>query len=269
MELNGRVAVVTGAGSGIGRATAIQLADHGCHLALVGLEADSLKATQEAVKRPGITASVHVADVADRERMAELPDEVLAHHGSCSVLVNNAGVLSIGRFTEDRLDDIHRVVDINLFGVVHGCYYFLPLLTRSDAAHIVNVSSLAAFGGMPQGAAYALTKGAVRSFSESLRTELVDTSVGVTTVFPGGIRTNIMRTAHGARSAWAAQYADSRYHRLFSRSPEFAARRIVRAVQRDQARVLVGPDARAFDLAARLLPGRTGLMGRAGNRILG
>ena len=190
--IKGRIAVVTGAGGGIGRATSLALAGRGCHLALVDVKPDGLAETQTAVEALGVNATVHLADVSNPDRMAELPDEVTGAHGACHILVNNAGVLSVGRFEEDKLDDIRWIIGINIFGIVHGCHYFLPVLRQADEAHIVNVSSMAAFAGIPQNAVYSLTKGAVRSFTEALRAELVGTNVGASTLFPGSTNTNIM-----------------------------------------------------------------------------
>jgi short-subunit dehydrogenase len=265
--LEDRVAVVTGAGGGIGRATALALARRGCRLALVDVSADGLDGSQRQVEAAGGKASVHIADVSDPERMAQLPDEVVGQHGACHILVNNAGVLQVGRFTDDQLDDIRWIVGINVFGVIHGCHFFLPVLREADEAHIVNVSSMAAFVGIPQNAVYSLTKGAVRSFTEGLRAELVGSTIGVSALFPGSTDTNIMRGSRGTESARLNSLADKSIVHLFSSSPEAAGRKIVRAIEHDRARVLLGPDARALDLSARILPGRTGLIGRALDRV--
>src|SRR5262249_40959859 len=158
--------------------TAVELAGRGCSLALVDVDADGLAVTQRQIEGMGAKATVHVADVSSSECMAQVPDEVVAQHGSCHILVNNAGVLAVGRFADDELDDVRWVVGINVFGMLHGCHYFLPVLAEADEAHIVNVSSMAAFAGIPQNAVYSLTKGAVRSFTEALRAELVGTKIG-------------------------------------------------------------------------------------------
>ncbi len=265
--IDGRVAVVTGAGGGIGRATSLALARHGCALAVVDVNAAAVRETQELIRVAGGKATVHIADVSSSGRMAELPGEVVSEHGACHILVNNAGVLAVGRFEEDTLDDIRWIVGINIFGIVHGCHHFLPVLREADEAHIVNVSSMAAFAGIPQNAVYSLTKGAVRSFTEALRAELVGTSIGVSALFPGSTNTNIMRGSRGAQADRLNALADRSIVRLFSSSPEAAGRKIVRAIEHERARVLLGPDARLIDLSARLLPGRTGLIGRALNLV--
>jgi short-subunit dehydrogenase len=266
-HLDGRVAVITGAGSGIGRATALELVNRGCVLALVDIDADGLAATRRAVEDGGGKATTHVADVADPARMAQLPAEVTDQHGTCNILVNNAGVLSVGRFVDDELDDIRWMVGINVYGVIHGCHYFLPLLHQADEAHIVNVSSMAAFAGIPQNALYSLTKGAIRSFTEALRAELVGTTIGVSALYPGATGTDIMDNARGTQAARLAAFGKTRIAPYLRRPPEAAARQIAKAITHDKPRVLLGPDARALDITARLLPGRTGLLGRALNLI--
>lgn len=263
MDLNDRVAVVTGAGSGIGRATANLLAERGCRLALVDVAPDGLEQTAATI--PG--ASTHVADVSDEARMRALPDEVIDAHGACHVLVNNAGVTTAGRFEDDDLDLVHWIVDINVWGVVHGCKFFLPVLREQDRAHIVNLSSMVAFVGLPQTAAYSLTKGAVRSFTEALRSELAGSTIGVTSVHPGSIRTNIMQSSRGSQSERLAKMGASRLAALALRPPEAVARKIVHGIERERARVVVGPDAHLLDAITRLVPGRSGLIGRLTNRI--
>jgi short-subunit dehydrogenase len=262
-QLTDRVAVITGAGSGIGRATALELADRGCVLALVDVDPAGLDASRDAVEGRGAKATTHVADVSDADRMAELAQEVAADHGTCNILINNAGVLTVGRFADDTLENLRWIIGINLFGVLHGCHHFLPLLRDAEEAHIVNVSSMAAFAGIPQNAAYSLTKGAVRSFSEALRAELAGSNIGVSVLFPGAVGTDIMDRARGAQAARLAAFGRTRIAPYLRRPPEAAARQIVRAIEHDRARVLLGPDARALDLLARALPGRTRLIGRA------
>jgi short-subunit dehydrogenase len=260
--LEGRVAVVTGAGGGIGRETALELARRGCAVAVADVRAEPAAETAALVRELGREASEHVVDVAQEEQVRAMARDVVERHGAVHVLVNNAGVTSAGAFERETMEDLHWIVGVNLWGVVHGCHAFLPHLLEQDEGHIVNVSSMVGLLGLPHNAIYALTKGAVRSFSEALRGELVTTDVGLTTVFPGAHRTGITSSARGSQRALLAEMGASKFAPLAMRSPASLARRIATAVEKATARVVAGPDAHAVDLWARLAPGRTGPLGR-------
>lgn len=265
MRVAGKVAAVTGAGSGIGRALAIHLAEQGAAaIALADIDAAGLSETAALVSG---TTSTHVVDVRDADAVQRFADEVVAHHGRCELVVNNAGVATAGRFEDDDLELVHWVMDINVWGVIHGCRSFLPVLRQQPEGHLVNVSSMAAFVGMPGNAAYSASKGAVRLFTESLRSELIRTPIGVTSVHPGTIRTNIMASSRGSQADLIARLAAKPWAGRFMTSPEAVARAVVRGVERNRARVVVGPDARVLDLVARAVPGRSGLIGRLTARV--
>ncbi|HTO07909.1 MAG TPA: SDR family NAD(P)-dependent oxidoreductase [Myxococcota bacterium] len=255
MKLEGRVAVVTGAASGIGRAVALELARRGCSLALVDVNEAGLQETADRVRALGRKVSLHGADVSDRTRMERLPAEVLAEHGHVHVLVNNAGVSVSGELADQSLDDFHWIVGINFWGVVYGCKLFLPQLLREDEGQIVNISSLFGLVGVPTQVSYNATKYAVRGISEALISELSGTRVGVTCVHPGGIRTNIVRASRGStpRDVEDNRNTAELFER-FAMPPEKAARKIVRAIERNRARVRIGVETYLADWLKRLAP---------------
>jgi NAD(P)-dependent dehydrogenase (short-subunit alcohol dehydrogenase family) len=250
--LRGRVAVVTGAGSGIGRELAQVLAAEGCHLALVDVNADGLADTVARIAPLGVRTTTHVASVADREAMRALPQAVLDGHGAVHVLVNNAGITALGRFEELSEAELDRIMGVNLWGVVHGCRFFLPHLRRVDEAHVVNVSSMAAFVGMPFQTMYCASKSAVRGFSQALRAELVGSNVGLTVVYPAAVRSNIMGAATGPHQA-TAQRLSSLLQRHGYPAPR-AARRIVSAIRRNRPELRVGGQSHVLDLTQRMSP---------------
>ncbi len=250
--LEGRVAVVTGAASGIGRATSQALAEAGCRVALVDRDEAGLAVVAKELGSSGRRVSAHGADVADRARMGALAEEVVAEHGGVNVVVNNAGVTVALSFEDHTLEDLDWIVGINFWGVVHGCRFFLPHLRAADEGHIVNVSSMAAFTGMPTQSSYCATKSAVQGLTESLRTELSGTSIGVTCVHPGTIRTNVLRSSRHSGSARVERLV--RGMDRWGRPPELVARRILRAIQRNRPRVVIGAEARLTDWLARLAP---------------
>jgi short-subunit dehydrogenase len=247
--------VVTGAASGIGRAVALELAAKGCALALVDVNEAGLAAVADGVRALGRKVSVHVADVANRARMERLPGEVKAEHGHVHVVVNNAGVAISGSLLDQSLDDFAWIVGINFWGVVYGCKLFLPLLLAEEEAHIVNLSSLFGLVGVPTQISYNATKYAVRGVSEALISELVGTRVGVTCVHPGAIRTNIVRAARASTPANAAEneLSAAQFER-WAMPPEKAARKIVRAIERNQARLRIGAETYIGDWLKRLAP---------------
>lgn len=251
-QLRGRVAAVTGAASGIGLATAELLAQQGCALALIDIDETRLEQAQRAVEGLGAKATVHVADVADADRMAALPAEVVAGHGAVHIVVNNAGVSVLKSFEEHSLEDFHWLVGINFWGVVHGCRFFLPELRKVDEAHIVNVSSMFGFIGVPGQSSYCSTKFAVRGLTESLWAELRDTSVGVTSVHPGGIATGIVRSVR-VKEESAREALQESFDR-YGHPPSDVAKAILRGIQRDKLRVRVGIESYLADWLKRAMP---------------
>lgn len=256
MQLNDKVAVLTGAGSGIGRALALALAERGCHLALADINAAALAETAQQARAVGVRTSEHVLDVAKREQIAALPQAVMAEHGQVDLLINNAGVALGGDFHQVSEADFDWLMAINFDAVVCMTRAFLPLLKQRPVARLVNISSL--FGLItPAGqSAYCASKFAVRGFSNALRLELRGSPVGVTVVHPGGVATSIATSARLADDIPKQDAARNleRAQRLLRMPPSKAAAIILRGIERDKARVLVGNDARLLAWLERLMP---------------
>jgi NAD(P)-dependent dehydrogenase (short-subunit alcohol dehydrogenase family) len=251
-----RVALVTGSASGIGQATAVALAREGCHLVLVDVNERGLAETRERVEKLGRRASTHVVDVSDRSAMTSLGTEVERTHGELHILVNNAGVAVSATFEDHSLEDFEWLMGINFWGVVYGCKTFLPLLHRADEGHIVNISSVFGLVGVPMNSSYCASKFAVRGLSESLRAELWSSHIGVTSVHPGGVATNIVKAARFVDTEGLPNLR-SRAARAFERMlpPDKAAAAIVRGIRRNSPRVLITREAYFIDAAKRAFPG--------------
>lgn len=259
---NGKVAAITGAGSGIGRALALELAGRGCHLALSDVVAQSLAETAAMVHEAStVKVTTTVLDVADRAAVHAWADQVASEHGGVHLVFNNAGVALGSTIEGADYADLEWIVNINFWGVVHGTKAFLPHLRTAGEGHIVNTSSVFGLIGVPSQGAYNATKFAVRGFTEALRQEL-DADGGklsATSVHPGGIKTNIAQSARFSDNVQALTGADeaaskAQFEKLFITRPEAAARAILRGVQRDARRVLIGADAYVIDAIARALP---------------
>jgi butyryl-CoA dehydrogenase len=257
-DFTGRVAAVTGAASGIGRAVALELVGRGAHVALCDIDESGLSETVAQCSGFGTKVTSSVVDVADRDAVYRWADEVMAEHGTVNLIVNNAGV-ALGATVESMsYEDFEWLMNINFWGVVYGTKAFLPHLKASGEGHIANVSSVFGLISVPSQSAYNAAKFAVRGFTDTLRMELEieRANVSVTTIHPGGIKTNIARNARMDPSvgmiAGDTDAARRDFERVFITSPAKAARQIVNAIQRDRRRALIGPDAKAIDVVSRL-----------------
>ncbi|MEV0065840.1 SDR family NAD(P)-dependent oxidoreductase [Amycolatopsis sp. NPDC050768] len=253
-EFTDKVAVVTGAGSGIGRALALGLGLRGARLALSDVDAESLESTVEAAKAQGADVRGYSLDVSDRAAVLVHADEVASAFGRVNVVVNNAGV-ALGATVEDMtFEDYDWLMGINLGGVVNGTKAFLPHLIGSGDGHLVNISSVFGFVGVPTQSAYNAAKFAVRGFTEALREEMLAARhpVAVSCVHPGGIKTNIARHARGGNDG-DQEAAAAGFEKIALTTPKKAAETIIRGVERRSARILIGPDAYVIDAIPRLL----------------
>ncbi len=248
----GKVAVVTGAGSGLGKALSAELARRGCSIALVDVNAEGLEAAERGLAPFGISLTRHCVDVASEPAVRHLASVVLEEHGAVDLLINNAGISISAPFEEIETVAFERVVRVNFMGVVHACRAFLPALRGRPGAQIVNVASAFAWMGYPGKTAYAASKGAVRAFSESLRLECAAAKIGVTVLYPGVLDTNIV--VHGISASEEQRSREAAFLHARGIPLQTAARRAIDGMRGNPGRIVIGLDYRVMDAAARFSP---------------
>ncbi|MBQ0798977.1 MAG: SDR family oxidoreductase [Porticoccaceae bacterium] len=255
-NLSNKVAVITGAASGIGRALCVELAGQGVDIALCDTDTEGLLTTQQEILSLGRKASIHQIDVSDRKAMEALPEQVLAEHEHVHILINNAGVSFMDTVEHASVEDFEWIFAINFWGVLYGSKFFLPHLLKEEESHLVNISSVYGLIGVPCQAGYCATKFAVRGFTESLRQEMLGRSLGVTSVHPGGVDTNIARSSRFTQGfdVGSSEELATYFKRVAITSPERAAQTIIKGIRKKHPRVIVGRDARFLDRVQRLFP---------------
>jgi NADP-dependent 3-hydroxy acid dehydrogenase YdfG len=253
----GKVAVVTGAGSGIGQALAVELGRAGASLAISDVNTEGLTQTEQQLKAIGVPVKADKLDVTEREEVLSYADAVNDHFGTVNQVYNNAGITFIGSIEAARFKDIERVMDVDYWGVVNGTKAFLPHLIASGAGHVINISSALGLFSAPGQAAYVSAKFAVRGFTDALRQEMAAAGhpVNVTTVHPGGVQTAFARNAAFADGLDKAGLTNQFEEQQAKTTPEQAAQVILEAVHKNKARVLIGAEVKAMDLLVRLTGG--------------
>tara|TARA_B100000902_G_C27233105_1_gene875979 strand:+ start:452 stop:1318 length:867 start_codon:yes stop_codon:yes gene_type:complete len=265
-DFTNKVALITGAGSGIGRALAEELANHGCNLALVDWNNESLEETCTLVRKKNVSVSVHAFDLRDRDKVKDLPDEILSLHNQIDLVFNNAGVSVIGSVEEVNEDDWNWGMDILLNSVIQMSTEFLPHLQKRPEAALVNVSSIFGLFSVPKQSIYNVGKFGVKAFTESLSLEMqiAESPVEVYCVFPGHIGTNIVNSSRFKSfdpeedsffgKAPSKEEAGIVFKNNAPTSPSKAAKIILKNIKRKNKRILIGFDARFYDLMSRLFP---------------
>ena len=261
-NLRNKVAAVTGAASGLGRALALNLAKEGCHLALADVNEPELHATA-AMIGSGVRVTTHRVDVADRSQVYKFAEDTVKEHGGVDIIINNAGVAVAETLENVPYEDFEWVFDINFWGVVYGCKAFLPYLRRRPEAYIVNISSINAMIPFANNGPYNAAKSAVMGFTETLIQELDGSAVQVACVLPGGIKTNIVRNARiitCANPAMSREEAVASFDSIVRTSADKAALTIISGMRQGKRRILIGLDARLMDIWKRLSPVRANLV---------
>jgi short-subunit dehydrogenase len=263
-NLNEKTAVITGAGSGIGRALALNLAEEGCHLAISDINQATLSETENLLKDKKIKVYSEVLDVSNKEAMQAYPEKVIQNLGEVHILINNAGVSMAATVEEHKVEDYEWLMGINFWGVLFGTKYFLPYLQESTEAHIVNLSSLFGLISNPNQSSYNAAKFAVRGFTDSLRQELRGSNIGVTCIHPGGIRTNLTNSALFVSSPGGKTREQfcAAFDKYAGVTPDKAAKAIIKGIKKKKVRVLIGPDAIIGDIVQRIMPQRYSWIGR-------
>jgi NADP-dependent 3-hydroxy acid dehydrogenase YdfG len=252
--VNGKIAVVTGAGSGIGRALAQQLNNEGCALYISDINPDTLAETAASLQRSDVAVNQNVLDVADKAAVHAWADSIAAEQGHVDIVVNNAGVAVTSMVEDCDYENLEWLMGINFWGVIYGTQAFLPLLRKSQQGHLVNISSIFGVIAVPTQSSYNAAKFAVRGYTEALRQEMAGTNVHVCCVHPGGIRTNIARASRGSHPGMSPDERGAEFEKVAKTTPESAAAQIIRAVEKQKKRLLIGRDAKFIDIIQRIFP---------------
>jgi len=258
-DFKNKVAAITGAGSGMGRSLAVLLASRGCHVALSDINETGLAETVKLLNGTGVKVTSQKLDVSDKDAVFAWADQVARDHGKVNLIFNNAGVALGSAVDGGSYEDLEWIMNINFWGVVHGTKAFLPYLKDSGEGHVINTSSVFGLMGVPSQSAYNASKFAVRGFTEALRQELemAKVNVSATSVHPGGIKTNIAKAARmdtSVNKLGLSTNSTEKFEKLFSTTADEAAAVIIKGVEKNARRVLIGKDAVAIDLMVRLFP---------------
>ena len=257
MSFNGKVAAITGAGSGIGRALAIALAERGCSVSIADIDGDGLKQTEVLVAAHNVGSKVTKLDVKNRDAVEAWADDTVQEFGQVDFVFNNAGVTMFDTVSGTSYEDFHWVMDINFWGMVYGTKAFMGYFEKANSGHVINVSSLFGLIAFPGQSAYNASKFAIRGFTEALAMEMKGTNVQVSSVHPGGIRTDIARNARFKktdRGERNRKNAVRKFDATAQTTPEQAAAVILSGVEAGKRRILIGADAKIIDFLQRLMP---------------
>ncbi len=252
-----KTAVITGAGSGIGKALALALGAEGCHLAISDVNQEGLAETQSRLADMGVRVHAEILDVADRAAFYGYAERLIKNFGPVQIVINNAGVSLTADLLNVSYEDYEWIFNINFWGMVYGSKAFLPHLLEQEEAWITNVSSIFGIVAVPTQGTYVSTKFAIRGFTETLREELLETKVNVACVHPGGIKTNIARS--GKYDPKTLGTSDNErlirnFDKLAPTTPEQAAQVILQGMEKRQARIIIGKDAKRLAWLQRLFP---------------
>ncbi len=250
MKISGKVWIVTGGANGIGRELSLQLLKKGAKVAVIDLSATALEETQKLASA-GANLSIHQIDISDKNAVENLPQQIIAHHGTVDGIINNAGIIQPFIPVNDlSYDRIQKIMGVNFYGTLYMIKSFLPILLNRPEAHIVNVSSMGGFIPFPKQTFYSASKAGVKTLTEGLYAELLNTSVKVTLILPGAINTNITQNSGVEMNISKAEQS-----KMKMLNADKAAEQIIKAVEKDKFSALVGSDAKFLDLIYRINPG--------------
>ena len=255
--LRGKVAAITGAGSGIGQKLAENLAAEGCRVAISDINKEGLSETAKQLEKYPVKVSTHLVDVSDRKQVYAFADEVVDQHGCVDMIINNAGVVVAESVEDVTYEDFEWLFGINFWGVVYGSKAFLPYLKKRPEGHIVNISSINGIVTWPNHSPYCAAKFAVKGFSESFLQEMRGSHINISCVHPGGVKTNVARNAKFYKTPGnkiTPAEGVKKFEQIAILSPDKAAKKIIAGIKKNKTRIIVGPDAHIMDVLTRLFP---------------